>query len=385
MSLVVLLSFAAAAAITATTCTLQANGWMIHPSEKLASASRSSKFQVHRRLAASHSLLFNTNDPTIDQKSTSNAAAPAPIPQPQPPRLIVLIPAYNEESRIRSTLISYTNFLQKFHADLKPQIWVVDDGSTDSTMDVVESFSSTVKHGHSIGDGSSTSDEHIKIDVRCIPMKRNGGKGAALAKGVSTLAEEELHARENDKINNNNIICSDVIILTQDADGSGDLIYLQSMLEKLMVLLGRGHYEGKNNNHDTSSFWLKPAVVVGNRNYNIFSSRGITRWGFRTVVKTIMNDLRVSDSQCGYKLMTLPAATMMYNNLNLQGWSHDVEVLYKAKLYDIPIDEISIDWYDQDGSKLVESGVVRVSLKMLWDVLRLRINHSVTRRWNFDR
>mmetsp|Transcript_21837 Transcript_21837/g.51522 ORF Transcript_21837/g.51522 Transcript_21837/m.51522 type:complete len:380 (+) Transcript_21837:105-1244(+) len=335
-----------------------------------------------------------TNNRRVDRSSKSvplqHSANDPPTTHSQPippPRLVVLIPAYNEESRIRSTLESYTAFLQKFHADLDPQIWVVDDGSTDSTIDVVTSFSKT---GHEKLDNvddksnqpSRCAENDRRIKIRCIPMEKNGGKGAALAKGVSVLAEEEEGDTTNVTVDRN------VIILTQDADGSGDLKYLQSMLEKLTMVLER-ETQVKNNSSDddddgtnnVTSFWSHPAVVIGNRNYDFFTPRGVTRWGFQTTVKLIMNDLRVSDSQCGYKLMTLPAAKLMYNKLHLQGWSHDVEVLYKAKLYDIPIDEISIDWFDKDGSKLVETGVLRVSLKMLLDVLTLRINHSLTGKW----
>jgi hypothetical protein len=80
-------------------------------------------------------------------------------------------------------------------------------------------------------------------------------------------------------------------------------------------------------------------------------------------------------------LMTLPAATRLYRDLHLQQWSHDVEVLFRAKLYAIPIREVLIEWNDKDGSKVVESGVVRVSIEMLLDVLRLRWEYSVTGNW----
>lgn len=88
------------------------------------------------------------------------------------------------------------------------------------------------------------------------------------------------------------------------------------------------------------------------------------------------------DSQCGYKLMTLPVATQLFRDLHLRRWSHDVEVLFRAKLYAIPIRDVLIEWNDKDGSKVVESGVVRVSIEMLLDVLRLRWEYSVTGNWN---
>jgi hypothetical protein len=56
-------------------------------------------------------------------------------------------------------------------------------------------------------------------------------------------------------------------------------------------------------------------------------------------------------------------------------------VLYRAKILNIPIDEMSIDWKDKDGSKVVESGIIKVSFQMLWDVIRLRWNYSIVKCW----
>ena len=92
-------------------------------------------------------------------------------------------------------------------------------------------------------------------------------------------------------------------------------------------------------------------------------------------------DLGVQDTQCGYKLMTLSAATMLYKDLHLTGWAHDVEVLYRCKLNRIPVSEVPIDWKDKKGSKVEAEGVFQVSIRMLLDVLRLRWEYSVTGAW----
>jgi dolichyl-phosphate beta-glucosyltransferase len=281
-------------------------------------ATKMTHFEISQRFGSSRSLSISFSSET--------------------PRIVVLIPAYNEEKRILSTLESYQHFLEE--SKWNCEILVVDDGSDDETVHVVDSF------------------PEGKIPIQCIAMPRNGGKGAALAFGIQHVAETSPDTKP--------------LILTQDADGSGNLIYLESMMELLEDLLSK--------DVDTLD-WSKQALVTGNRNYNLFSARGITRWGFQTTVRLIMNDLRVQDSQCGYKLMTLSAAKVLYKDLHLTGWSHDVEVLFRAKLRDIPIQQISIDWKDKDGSKVVASGVARVSMQMLLDVLRLRWEYSVTGAW----
>ena len=120
------------------------------------------------------------------------------------PRLVVLIPAYNEESRIGSTLNSYQEFLSQ--SKWSCEILVVDDGSSDRTSEVVNDFR---------GD---------KIPISCISLPDNAGKGAAISMGMEHIATKN-ETPEN------------LVILTQDADGSGDLIYLNSMMETLEGLI----------------------------------------------------------------------------------------------------------------------------------------------------
>jgi dolichyl-phosphate beta-glucosyltransferase len=254
----------------------------------------------------------------------------------KPPRLILLIPAYNEEFRISSTLESYQDY---FGGSVwNAEIMVINDGSQDMTANVVDSFP-------------------CRIPVHCVSLPVNQGKGAALARGI-----QEVVANHG---------CENTLILTLDADGSGELGYLDSLMSSLQSLV----------QEEDSMDWCKPALVTGNRNYSLFTARGVLRWGFQTAVKLLMSDLRVRDSQCGYKLMTLPAAKLLYRDLHLQRWSHDVEVLYRAKLYDIPIREVLIEWQDKAGSKVISSGVARVSTEMLLDVIRLRWEYSVTGNW----
>ena len=260
-----------------------------------------------------------------------------------PHRLVVLIPAYNEANRIGSTLESYRDFL-KSQKGLNCEIVVVDDGSSDATSQVVKQCAES---------------EIANIPVQCVTLLTNEGKGAALAGGIKFVSD-----RNSDN--------SNLLIMTQDADGSGDLRYLDQMYGELQSLL-------------RSTSLQSLALVTGNRNYNLLSPRGITRWGFQTCVSMIMGGLGVQDSQCGYKLMTIETAEVLYKNLHLKGWAHDVEVLYRAKLLGVPVAQIAIDWLDKEGSKVLEQGVVNVSAQMLLDVLRLRWEYSLTGAWKLPK
>jgi dolichyl-phosphate beta-glucosyltransferase len=76
--------------------------------------------------------------------------------------LSIVIPAYNEELRLGDQLARAVDWLEREARDF--EILVVDDGSTDRTLDVGRSFADR--------------------GVRCIRFDENRGKGAAVRRGV---------------------------------------------------------------------------------------------------------------------------------------------------------------------------------------------------------
>ena len=60
------------------------------------------------------------------------------------PLLSIIIPTYNEANRIEKTIVSLNNFLrgQQFEWELI----ISDDGSTDSTPEIVESVTPNMPH-----------------------------------------------------------------------------------------------------------------------------------------------------------------------------------------------------------------------------------------------
>lgn len=219
---------------------------------------------------------------------------------------------------------------------------VVDDGSTDDTLGTIQS---SQKRG---------------IAVSSISLRCNEGKGSAIAKGISELKE-----KQNDE---------GQIILIADADGSADIMYLNDLVKSLSDTIEASQM--------VSNPWETKAIVVGNRYDNALPSRRITRWGFKVLVKYICGDLGIDDTQCGLKLMTLDTGAILYKDLNLRRWTHDVEVLYRAKLLKTSVAEVPIGWEDKDGSKLANSFLqtVNVSLEMLFEIVWMRLNYSF-HRW----
>ena len=86
--------------------------------------------------------------------------------------LSIVIPAYNEEQTIASVLEE----IQKLELDLDTEIVVVDDGSTDRTVEVARKFSKT----------------------KIIRHKRNQGKGAAIRTGIQHAKGEIIVLQDAD-------------------------------------------------------------------------------------------------------------------------------------------------------------------------------------------
>ena len=283
------------------------------------------------------------------------------------PHLTVVIPAFNEEFRILETLESYQNYLASSDRwKDKTSILVVDDGSTDGMVDVVRHF------GNSVESISANTDPNHRVSIECLSLDTNQGKGAALARGIQEACERYPTG----------------LILTTDADGSADVSGLEDLYYSLISVLRDSVSGGGDRGSNATMMiqWDQAAMINGYRTYESTSaSRLIFRWGFRTVVKSICGNLSVKDSQCGFKLMTASAGASLYLNLHVQGWSHDVEVLYRARLLGILVSEQSICWEDKMGSKLVASpgGILAVCLQMFWQVVRIRFCYA-TGRWRLE-
>ena len=277
------------------------------------------------------------------------------------PKLTVILPAYNEFLRIEETLRSYHRFLSSSSTWAQAsQVLVVDDGSTDGTKIAVEAIAETLKQ-----------QPEESVPVHCISLQRNSGKGAAVSQGIQDTAT----------------IPTDLILIA-DADGSANITCLDGMFQSLCNLLASSQDKNLSTTRQPRTSgninWNLPAFVVGRRTNTRKGAdskgsttkldRAVLRWGFRTAVKLLCGDLGVSDTQCGFKLLTLSAAMCVYRDLHLPGWSHDVEVLYRAKRQRIPVAEQAVFWEDKEGSKLVTSagGTAGASLQMLLEISQLR-------------
>ncbi|XP_046394927.1 dolichyl-phosphate beta-glucosyltransferase [Ischnura elegans] len=227
--------------------------------------------------------------------------------------LSVIIPAYNEESRLPPMLEECLEYLSSREPNFLYELIVVSDGSRDKTVQVASKSRNS--------------------NIRVLDLKLNRGKGGAVRLGVES--------------------CRGALILFADADGATKFSDLSKLEDSLRDLV-EGDYR-----KDPSKVSEALAVVCGSRAHleaESVAKRSIFRtflmWGFHLLVKTFgVRDIK--DTQCGFKLFTRRSAQLAFRSLHVERWAFDVELLYIAKCLKIPIAEIAVNWTEIEGSKIV--------------------------------
>lgn len=238
--------------------------------------------------------------------------------------LSIVIPAYNEEHRIGTTLDSIAAFLAD--RDRNDEVIVVDDGSTDRTAEVVRSYMDRIPRlGVMVGD-------------------RNVGKGYAVRRGM--LAATGRHR------------------LFLDADNSTDI----RQFDRLVVA--------------AAGEPIEPAVVIASV---AVAGAEVTvgQPGLRTALGRLGNLFirhmvlpGIADTQRGFKLFTGEASDAIFRRCRTNGWAFDVEALALARALGYHVLEVPVTWEHRDDSRVGPGAY----LATLLDVARIRAHvHRETR------
>jgi len=156
-------------------------------------------------------------------------------------------------------------------------------------------------------------------------------------------------------------------ILMVDADGAtkfSELDVLLSEMQKLekngfgIVIGSRAHLEKQ---------------AIAKRSF----FRNVLTWGFHLVVLVVGGIRDIRDTQCGFKLFTRACGLKLFSNVHLERWAFDVEVLWLAQYWKMPIKELPVHWTEIAGSHLEEEDTRLVSLRMLKDLIRVRLSYSL--------
>ncbi len=226
--------------------------------------------------------------------------------------LSIVIPAYNEEQRIGTTLEKIRDFLAE--QPYRAEIIVADDGSRDRTIPVAE-------------------EKQIN-GLRIVKNERNMGKGAATRNGIMAARGE--------------------LILFSDAD-------LSTPIEEVNKLI-RAIEEG--NDVAFGSRALPESNIIVHQPFYRETMGRI----FNLFVRLIV--LRgVKDSQCGFKLFRAEVARKVFAEQQLSGFAFDVEVLLLARKHGYTIKEVAVSWINSPATRV---SALKDALKMFTDLIRLR-------------
>lgn len=241
---------------------------------------------------------------------------------PKKPSLSIVIPAYNEAHIIAATIREIESFVQSRFKNV--EIIVVNDGSKDSTAQIVAELQHTVAG---------------PITVAIINHKQRKGKGYAVRSGV-------FHAQ------------NDYILMT-DADLSTPIADLKVLMQRL----------DSGADIAIGSRWIRGSHVIVKQ--PLF--RRILSRIFNILVRTLVID-GFRDTQCGFKLFRAEAAREIFSKCRIDGFAFDVEVLFIARQEGYNVVEAPVTWIN----KSIHS---KVSLRsdytaMLFDLFRIKFMHG---------
>jgi len=228
--------------------------------------------------------------------------------------LSVLIPAYNEEFRVCDTIdLLKTYFAKQVY---EAEIVVVDDGSTDNTVAVVN-------------------ERHPEVQV--VSYQENRGKGYASRIGAEACAGE--------------------VVLIYDADGSTPI----EEVEKMWPLF---------QDEDAD-------IVIGSRamaESDVAVRQPLYRQSMGRIYNMLLRVLmltRFRDTQCGFKGIKASCIEKVFPLMRSDGFGADCEMLFIAAKHGYRIDEVPVRWLNSLDTRV---HAIWDSLDMFREVLIIRFN-----------
>jgi dolichyl-phosphate beta-glucosyltransferase len=227
----------------------------------------------------------------------------------------IIVPAYNEEALIQSTLEGLRSYLRTRPESF--EIVIVDDGSRDRTIALIEEW-------------QSSNDVSLKLLIN----PANRGKGFSVRRGVQES-------------------CGRFIIF-MDAD----LPYELHAIDDFLKALREGH-----------------DLAVGSRVLPSSSVRGVSAvrylagqvfsWLEQAVLAT-----GLADTQCGFKAFNAAAAREIFRRVTIDGFGFDVEMIYVARRLKYSIQPVAVQMIDRHRASRVR--LVDDSVKMFINLFTVR-------------
>ena len=232
----------------------------------------------------------------------------------QRPFLSIIIPAYNEESRLPDTLSKVGSFLEG--QIYSSEVWIVDNNSTDRTAEIIQEYSALYKNFQGL-------------------FEKEPGKGAAVRCGMLKAQGEFLFMCD-----------ADLSMPIEEVNK-----FLPPQLEGFDIAIASREAPGAVRFDEPQFRHLGGRLMNGL--IQLFALPGL------------------NDTQCGFKCFSASAAEDLFRHQTLSGWSFDIELLYIARLRGLTITEIPIPWIYYQESKV---NPFRDAIKFLLDIKSIRQN-----------
>src|SRR6201993_2617042 len=234
---------------------------------------------------------------------------------PGSPKLSIVVPAFNEEKRLPTTLERIASYINA--SGRSTEVIVVDDGSADDTIRVADSFRGKIPN------------------LRVVSNGRNRGKGYSVRHGFMESRGE--------------------IVLFTDADLSAPIEEADKLLAKMDgydVAIG-------------SRAVNRELIEVHESKFREFA--GII---FNKIVRIILW-LPFVDTQCGFKAFRRERCAIIFEQQRIERFGFDPELLYLARHHGLRAVEIPVRWGHSPATKV---SMLHDSIQMFLDVFTIRWN-----------
>lgn len=211
--------------------------------------------------------------------------------------LSVVIPAYNEENRLGTTLKAVDAYCKQ--QPFGYEILVVNGGSTDRTAEVVREYARTVQ------------------GLSLIDIAQNRGKGYVVQQGMS--------------------VAKGKFRLFMDADNSVPIEYFDMFLP----------YFSQGYDVVIASIELPGATV---NEHAAWYRRMLGHWA--KLLIRLLAIWEIHDTQRGFKVFSEKAARDIFPLQTLTRWGFDIEILVIAKTLGYRIKELPVIWTNSGESKV---------------------------------
>jgi glycosyltransferase involved in cell wall biosynthesis len=224
----------------------------------------------------------------------------------------VVLPAYNEASRLEATVARVIEALEEFAKSY--EVIIAEDGSTDGTYKIAESLAEKYR------------------GVKCMHGEKRLGRGAALKNAFEKSSGQ--------------------VLVYMDVDLATDIGQLESLVRTV---------EEEEFDIAIGSRMLPESKVERSR------TRQIASESYSFLVRTMLGS-EIKDYQCGFKAFRREPLMRLLGEVNSRHWFWDTEIVVRAFRKGYTIKEIPVKWMSGRETKVK---LLKDSFSMGWQVIQL--------------